>query len=286
MWPCIACSIRDFVAFLRCLCALNRGRRKSALSIHQLGPPDTALAVQACRVCENRDGRSARSIASVSPSLWHALLQFRPLVAIPTGILSDPRCRVRMAWVSAWCRNGSETAFCAVCWPARGCVRRLPTRTRSVCNSSSRGVAALFACALFLVAGFGEPDPSCHAGAAGPARRRSRAVLVSLDDTWQLGSFRIWLGSWHRLCHLHCWSAHSRTKRGCVGAAFSSLARCRRPFRGGIIDTTCARPGTGDKFNNPRKEGYRTRLAHPTPRARIRAHGPCGRPRYWEPCHA
>ena len=71
-----------------------------------------------------------------------------------------------------------------------------------------------------------------------------------------------------------------------VGAAFSSLAHCRRPFRSGIIDTTCARPGTGHKFNNPEKEGYRARLAHPPPRARIRAHGACGRPCYWEPCHA
>ena len=146
------------------LLRVDRGRRKSALSIHQLGPPDTALAVQACRVCENRDGRSTRSVASVSPSLWHALLQFRPLVAIPARIPSVPRYRVRMARISAWWRNGGETSFCAVCWPARGCVRRLPSRTRSICNSSSRGVAALFACALFLAAGFGEPDPDTSSG--------------------------------------------------------------------------------------------------------------------------
>ena len=160
------------------LLRVDRGRRKSALSIHQLGPPDTALAVQACRVCENRDGRSTRSVASVSPSLWHALLQCRPLVAIPARLPSVPRYRVRMARISAWWRNGGETSFCAVCWPARRCVRRLPTRTRSVCNSSSRGVAALFACALFLAAGVGEPDPICHAGAAGPAGGCSRAFLV------------------------------------------------------------------------------------------------------------
>ena len=67
---------------------------------------------------ENRHGRSTRSIASVSPSLWRALLQFRALVAIPAGIPSGPRYRVRMARVSAWLRNGGETPFCAVCWPA------------------------------------------------------------------------------------------------------------------------------------------------------------------------
>jgi hypothetical protein len=30
-----------------------------------------------------------------------------------------------MAWVSARCRDGGETAFCAVRRSARGCVRRL-----------------------------------------------------------------------------------------------------------------------------------------------------------------
>ena len=44
---------------------------------------------------ENRHGRSTRSIASVSPSLWRALLQFRALVAIPAGIPSGPWYRVR-----------------------------------------------------------------------------------------------------------------------------------------------------------------------------------------------
>ena len=132
-------------------------------------------------------------------TLWDALLQFRSLVAIPASILSGPRYRVRMARVSAWLRNGGETPFCAVCWPARGRVWRLPTRTRSVCNSSSRGVAALFASTLFLAAGFGEPDPSCHAGAASPTGGCSRAFLVELDDAWQLGSFRIRLGSRLRL---------------------------------------------------------------------------------------
>src|SRR5262249_34245995 len=95
--------------------------------------------------------------------------------------------------------------------------RSLPTRTRSVCNSSGCGVAALFACALFLAAGSGEPDPSCHAGAAGPAGGCSRAVLVSLDDARQLGSFRIRLGSRHGLRRLHCGGARGRTKRGRLG---------------------------------------------------------------------
>src|SRR5262249_15268934 len=90
-----------------------------------------------------------------------------------------------------WLRNDGETPFCTVCWPARGCVWRLPTRARSVCNGSSRGVAALFSRALFLAACFGEPDPSCHAGAAGPARGCSRALLVSLNNARHLGSFRI-----------------------------------------------------------------------------------------------
>ena len=55
--------------------------------------------------------------------------------------------------------------------------------------AAGRGVANLFACALFLAAGFGEPDPSCHAGAAGSARGCSRAFLVSLDNARQLWSF-------------------------------------------------------------------------------------------------
>ena len=41
-----------------------------------------------CGACENQHGRSARSVASVSPSLWHALLQFRALVAIPVAFLA------------------------------------------------------------------------------------------------------------------------------------------------------------------------------------------------------
>ena len=38
------------------------------------------------------------------------------------------------------------------------------------------------------------------------------------------------------------------------GLAFSSLAHCCRPFRHGVIDTICARPGTRHKFNNSKKE--------------------------------
>jgi hypothetical protein len=103
-----------------------------------------------------------------------------------------------MAWVPARCRDGGETAFRAVRRSARGCVRRLSTRARSVCPSSGRGVAALFAYAQFLAAGFCESDPSRHAGAASPARGCSRPFLVSLDNARQFGSFRIWLGSRHR----------------------------------------------------------------------------------------
>ena len=125
-----------------------------------------------------------------------------------------------MARVSARCRDGGETAFCAVRRSARGCVRRLSTRARSVCHSSGRGVAALFAYAQFLAAGFCESDPSCHAGAASPARGCSRAFLVSLDNARQFGSFRIWLGSRHRLRRLHClecsWQDKARPCGGCL----------------------------------------------------------------------
>ena len=113
---------------------------------------------------------------------------------------------------------------------------------------------------------------SRHAGAASPARGCSRPFLVSLDNARQFGSFRIWLGSRHRLRRLHCGSARGRAKRGRVGAAFSSLAHYRRPFRDGVIDTICARPCTRHKFNNSKKEGDRGRLARPPATARIRAY--------------
>ena len=147
-----------------------------------------------------------------------------------------------MAWVPARCRDGGETAFCAVRRSARGCVRRLSTRARSVCPSSGRGVAALFAYAQFLAAGFCESDPSRHAGAASPARGCSRPFLVSLDNARQFGSFRIWLGSRHRLRRLHCGSAGGRAKRGRVGACLQfsgSLPQAfsRRRYRHDLCPT-------------------------------------------------
>jgi hypothetical protein len=118
------------------------------------------------------------------------------------------------------------------------------------------------------------------------ARRCSRAVLVSLHNPRERGSFRIWLGSRRRLRCLHCWSARGRTERKRLGAAFSSLAYCRRPFRNDVVDTICTRSDGRAKFNSAEKETDRGRLAHPPSRARIRAYGACGRPCYWQPCHA
>ena len=108
----------------------------------------------------------------------------------------------------------------------------------------------------------------------------------ALDNARQFGSFRIWLGSRHGLCCLYCRSARGRAKRGRVGAGLSSLAHCCRPFRRGVIDTICARPGTRHKFNNSKKKRDRGRLARPPATARIRAHGSRGRYRYGEPCDA
>ena len=94
-----------------------------------------------------------------------------------------------MAWVSARCWDGGETAFCAVRRSARGCVRRLSTRARSVCPSSGRGVAALFAYAQFLAAGFCKSDPSRHAGAASPARGCSRPSWSRSTTRGNSGAF-------------------------------------------------------------------------------------------------
>ena len=81
------------------------------------------------------------------------------------------------------------------------------------------------------------------------------------DNARQFGSFRIWLGSRHRLRRLslrECsWQGKARPCWGCL----QSLAHYRRPFRDGVIDTICARPCTRHKFNNSKKEGDRGRLA-------------------------
>ena len=94
--------------------------------------------------------------------------------------------------------------------------------------------------------------------------------MVSLKNPRQHGSFRIWLGSRRRIRRLHCWTARGRTKRGRVGAVFSSLAHGRRAFRNRIFDTICAWSGRRAKCS--KKEGDRGRLAHPPPRAGIRSY--------------
>ena len=84
------------------------------------------------------------------------------------------------------------------------------TRARSVCIVGGRGVAALFACALFLAIGFGEPISGCHAGTASAAFRCTGALLVSLYDA-QIARIRIRLGPRHRFRCLHDWRARRRT---------------------------------------------------------------------------
>jgi hypothetical protein len=84
--------------------------------------------------------------------------------------------------------------FLRLSWPARGCVRRLPTRASSVCNTLA-SLLSLFTYALFLATGAGEPDPSSHASPANPTCGCSRAFLVALNKAGQLRRFRVWLGS-------------------------------------------------------------------------------------------
>src|SRR3984893_6202537 len=128
-------------------------------------------------------GRSTKCVVPLSASLWHPLWQLRPLVALSAGIPGGARRRAGSARTSAWCRDGGETAFCAARRPSCRCFRGVSVRARPVCNFSSLGITALFTGALVLDAGFGEPYPGCHAGAARSPVGCTRAILVSLDHT-------------------------------------------------------------------------------------------------------
>ena len=118
---------------------------------------------------------------------------------------------------------------------ACGCFRRLPVRAHPLCNFSSPGIASLFTRAFILDAGFGEPDPGCHAGAARSPVRCARAFLVSFELTQRLWSVRIWLGARHRLRRLHCRSARCWTSGGRFRAGFSYLVHCRVSSRSSIV---------------------------------------------------
>ncbi len=109
------------------------------------------------------------------------LRQLRPRLALPSGVPDGAWRSAGSARASAWCRHGGETAFCAARRPRCGCFRRLSVRARPLCNFSSPGIASLFTGAFILDAGFGEPDPGCHAGAARSPVRCARALLVSFE---------------------------------------------------------------------------------------------------------
>ena len=168
------------------------------------------------------------------------MAQLRILVAFPAGIPNAPRSTPRVAWTSTWCRDRSPAHFCPRRRPARRRIPCFSTRTQSLCDFGSRGVAPVSACAFLVGIGFGKPDPDGNAGTFGTAIRCTRAVVVSIGAAKGFSELRLWLGARRRFGHLYRWRSGGWTRCERLGARFHSLADSRGTPCSGAIGAICA----------------------------------------------